>query len=139
MCGFVPKLASVVWIGHQPNDAPIYYNNEPDNEMFGSELPSDIWSAFMDAALKDLSIPSMDFPTPKFTGSTANGQFTKATPKKSSSPTPKPDPSQSDQGGHHGHSPSPTPSTSSTCNSWLGCTNPSQSGPPNGQQQNGTG
>jgi membrane peptidoglycan carboxypeptidase len=75
MCGYVPKLASTVWLGHQPNDGPIYYNNDPGQEMFGSELPSDIWSAFMNAALKDLNIPPQNFPTPTFTGSTSAGQF----------------------------------------------------------------
>ncbi len=75
MCGYVPKLASVVWLGHQPNDGPIYYNNDPSQQMFGSELPSDIWSAFMDAALKDLNIPSQNFPTPTFAGNTSAGQF----------------------------------------------------------------
>jgi membrane peptidoglycan carboxypeptidase len=75
MCGYVPQLASVVWIGHDWNAAPIYYNNDPNQEMFGSELPSDIWSAFMDAALKDLNIPSQDFPAPAFTGSSTAGQF----------------------------------------------------------------
>jgi membrane peptidoglycan carboxypeptidase len=75
MCGYVPKLASTVWLGHQPNDGPIYYNNDPGQEMFGSELPSDIWSAFMDAALKDMNIPSQNFPPPTFTGSTTAGQF----------------------------------------------------------------
>ena len=75
MCGYVPRLASVVWLGHQSADGPIYYNNDPNQQMYGSELPSDIWSAFMDAALKDLNLPAQDFPAPAFTGSTTAGQF----------------------------------------------------------------
>jgi membrane peptidoglycan carboxypeptidase len=75
MCGYVPRLASVVWVGQAGDDAPIYYNNDPNQEMYGSELPSDIWSTFMDAALNDMNIPSQDFPAPTFTGSTTAGQF----------------------------------------------------------------
>lgn len=143
MCGFVPKLASVVWVGHAGNDGPIYYNNDPGEEMFGSELPSDIWSAFMDAALKDMNIPSQDFPTPKFVGSVSAGQYAAPAPKPSKSTKPEPNPSSTEPGGgRHHNSPTPNPSTSSTCTSWFGCTTSTATPTPpgNGQQQNnGTG
>jgi membrane peptidoglycan carboxypeptidase len=141
MCGFVPQLASVVWVGHQPNDAPIYYNNDPGEEMFGSELPSDIWSAFMDAALKDMNMASQNFPTPKFVGSVSNGQFAKVVASPSKKNTPTPNPTDTQPGDGHHHSATPTPTDTSTCTSWLGCT-PATGTPtagPTGRQNNGTG
>lgn len=145
MCGFVPQLSSVVWVGHAGNDGPIYYNNDPGEEMFGSELPSDIWSAFMDAALKDMKAEAQNFPTPRFVGSISSGQFAAPAPKPTKTPkkNPTPDPSDTNQGGGRGRwSPSPQPTQSQPC-TIFGCNQtspPPSQGPPGGQAQpNATG
>ncbi|BCJ38916.1 penicillin-binding protein 1A [Actinocatenispora thailandica] len=85
MCGYVPQLATVVWIGRKKGDGPIY--NMWGAPMYGSEYPSFIWKAFMTKVLPDLNMPAENFPTPVFGGSETAGQVASSSP--SPSPTPK--------------------------------------------------
>ncbi|MEV0840017.1 transglycosylase domain-containing protein [Actinocatenispora sera] len=82
MCGYVPQLATVVWIGRKKGDGPIY--NMWGAPMYGSEYPSYIWKAYMSKAVQDLHMPPQNFPPPVYGGSKTAGQVA------SSSPSPKP-------------------------------------------------
>nr|WP_233608240.1 transglycosylase domain-containing protein [Nocardia stercoris] len=59
MIGFTPSLATAVWIGH---DTPAPLKTASGGPMYGSQLPSDIWKATMDGALK--GTPVEQFPKP---------------------------------------------------------------------------
>ncbi|GAA4202160.1 transglycosylase domain-containing protein [Actinocatenispora rupis] len=93
MCGYVPQLASTVWMGRKDQDGPIW--NQRMQPLYGSEFPSDIWSRFMSNALRDLKKTPQDFPTPTFAG-TLTGQY--GAPSPPAQPTtgtpPSPTPAQ---------------------------------------------
>jgi membrane peptidoglycan carboxypeptidase len=91
MCGFTPQLATAVWMGHTGNDGPL--RNANGSRIYGSGLPRQIWTAFMNAALEGTQ--ELPLPEPKFLGDETKGN--------ESSPSPTPSPSESD-------SPSPDPS-----------------------------
>ncbi|WP_203660118.1 transglycosylase domain-containing protein [Actinocatenispora rupis] len=121
MCGYVPQLASVVWMGRKDKDGPIY--NDWGAPLYGSEFPSDIWARFMSNALRDMNKPAQNFPTPTFSGSVDKGQMHSPSPSpsptpSSPSPTPSgPSPSNSIPGGWGGDPNSPNPGQSS-CSPW---------------------
>lgn len=50
MAGYTPQMAAAVWVGRTQGDGPI--KTKDGGNIFGSGLPSDIWKAFMDAALE---------------------------------------------------------------------------------------
>jgi membrane peptidoglycan carboxypeptidase len=60
MVGYTPSLSTAVWIGTVKGDAPLV--TKWGGPVYGSGLPSDIWKATMDGALKGTSVES--FPKP---------------------------------------------------------------------------
>jgi penicillin-binding protein 1A len=62
-CGYVPQLATCVWIGYPHREEPLL-NIEGVPEVFGGSLPAEIWHAFMAEAVGNLE--SRDFPQPSF-------------------------------------------------------------------------
>jgi membrane peptidoglycan carboxypeptidase len=60
MVGYTPSLSTAVWVGTVKDDKPLV--NKWGSPVYGSGLPSDIWKATMDGALKGTSDES--FPKP---------------------------------------------------------------------------
>lgn len=139
MCGYVPQLASTVWMGRKDEDGPIW--NQRHQPLYGSEFPSDVWSRFMSNALRDLNKPAQDFPTPTFSGK-LTGQYASPSPSpspSSASPTPSqntPSPSYSVPG-WPGNTNTPDPGQSS-CSPWdPACTRRNNNVAPNAQSTPG--
>ncbi|MFC9789485.1 transglycosylase domain-containing protein [Rhodococcus sp. NPDC127528] len=66
MVGYTPSLATAVWVGTEQG---VPLQNSWGGLMYGSGLPSDIWKATMDGALKGSPVES--FPTPEAIGGQA--------------------------------------------------------------------
>ncbi|HUZ14567.1 MAG TPA: transglycosylase domain-containing protein [Gaiellaceae bacterium] len=66
-CGFVPQLATCVWVGYPAGEIPLL-NVEGVGQVFGGTLPAEIWRDFMEPAVAPL--PVKNFPTPVFGGTT---------------------------------------------------------------------
>ncbi len=60
MVGYTPSLSTAVWVGTEQG-LPLV--NSYGGMIYGSGLPSDIWKATMDGALKGTDVEK--FPTPK--------------------------------------------------------------------------
>jgi membrane peptidoglycan carboxypeptidase len=60
MVGYTPSLSTAVWVGTVTGDKPLV--NKWGSPIYGSGLPSDIWKATMDGALKGTTVES--FPKP---------------------------------------------------------------------------
>ena len=60
MVGYTPSLSTAVWVGTVQGDKPLV--TASGSEVYGSGLPSDIWKATMDGALKGTS--NETFPKP---------------------------------------------------------------------------
>ena len=61
-CGFVPQLATCVWVGYPHKEVPLV-GVEGYGAVFGGSLPATIWREFMTGALENR--PVVDFPTPE--------------------------------------------------------------------------
>lgn len=61
MVGYTPSLSTAVWLGTAKGDAPLV--TASGAPVYGSGLPSDIWKAAMDGALKGTSNESFPKPT----------------------------------------------------------------------------
>jgi penicillin-binding protein 1A len=72
-CGYVPQLATCVWVGYPKGEIPLY-NVEGFYQVFGGSLPAEIWHDFMGPAVANL--PKLNFPTPVFNGTPINGTGT---------------------------------------------------------------
>ncbi|MGQ4619288.1 transglycosylase domain-containing protein [Nocardia sp. R7R-8] len=59
MVGYTPSLSTAVWVGTEQGDR---LRNASGGMIYGSGLPSDIWKATMDGALK--GTPNENFPKP---------------------------------------------------------------------------
>jgi len=60
MVGYTPSLSTAVWVGTVKGDKPLV--TASGAPVYGSGLPSDIWKATMDGALK--GTPNESFPKP---------------------------------------------------------------------------
>ncbi|HZT94330.1 MAG TPA: transglycosylase domain-containing protein [Gaiellaceae bacterium] len=60
-CGYVPQLATCVWVGYPRGEIPLY-NIEGVGSVAGGTLPAEIWHDFMAPAVGPL--PVENFPTP---------------------------------------------------------------------------
>jgi membrane peptidoglycan carboxypeptidase len=61
MVGYTPSLSTAVWVGTVRDDKPLV--TASGGEVYGSGLPSDIWKATMDGALKGTSTETFPKPT----------------------------------------------------------------------------
>lgn len=61
MVGYTPSLSTAVWLGTAKGDEPLV--TASGAPVYGSGLPSDIWKATMDGALKGTSNESFPKPT----------------------------------------------------------------------------
>ncbi|WP_045375642.1 transglycosylase domain-containing protein [Mycobacterium kyorinense] len=61
MVGYTPSLSTAVWVGTVQGDQPLV--NKWGGPVYGSGLPSDIWKATMDGALKGTNNESFPKPT----------------------------------------------------------------------------
>jgi membrane peptidoglycan carboxypeptidase len=61
MVGYTPSLSTAVWVGTVTGDKPLV--NKWGSPVYGSGLPSDIWKATMDGALKGTTVESFPKPT----------------------------------------------------------------------------
>jgi penicillin-binding protein 1A len=97
-CGYVPQLATCVWIGYPKAEISLY-NVEGISAVFGGSLPAEIWRRFMSEAVKNL--PARGFVYPQFTGHYVTSpysyvptytttQATTTTPPAKPAPKPKP-------------------------------------------------
>ena len=69
-CGYVPQLATCVWVGYPKGEIPLY-GVEGVGAVAGGTLPAEIWHRFMAAATA--AMPVQSFPTPAITGQTIYG------------------------------------------------------------------
>jgi membrane peptidoglycan carboxypeptidase len=60
MVGYTPSLSTAVWVGTVTGDKPLV--NKWGSPIYGSGLPSDIWKATMDGALKGTTTESFAKP-----------------------------------------------------------------------------
>jgi penicillin-binding protein 1A len=67
-CGYVPQLATCVWIGYPRAEVPLL-NVEGVPQVFGGSLPAEIWHNFMAPAVARL--PALEFPEPSLDANTA--------------------------------------------------------------------
>jgi penicillin-binding protein 1A len=72
-CGYVPQLATCVWVGYPQGEIPLL-NVEGYYQVFGGSLPARIWHDFMAPAVEHL--PVKDFPTPTIGGTIISGSGT---------------------------------------------------------------
>jgi penicillin-binding protein 1A len=117
-CGYVPQLATCVWIGYPKAEIPLE-NVEGYSAVYGGTLPALIWNRFMTAATADMQVrdfPSYDLssftgsaasPTAVATNATSPVATTQPRPSKTTEPTrtESPEPTQE---------PSPTSTESAT-------------------------
>jgi membrane peptidoglycan carboxypeptidase len=61
MVGYTPSLSTAVWVGTTEGDKPLV--NKSGAEVYGSGLPSDIWKATMDGALRGTDNETFPKPT----------------------------------------------------------------------------
>jgi penicillin-binding protein 1A len=97
-CGYVPRLATCVWIGYPKGEIPLE-NVEGYSAVYGGTIPALIWHDFMLKATEGMAV--QEFPPPSFDGYTTGA----STPPPSPSPSESPKPTQT---------PSPTPSPSAS-------------------------
>ncbi len=85
-CGYVPQLATCVWVGYPKAEIPLY-NIEGLYQVFGGSLPAQIWHNFMGPAVANL--PVVGFPQPILNGSiiSGTGTYGSSSPYSPSSPT----------------------------------------------------
>jgi len=86
MVGFTPSLSTAVWVGTVRGDTPL--ENKWGSPVWGSTLPSDIWKATMDGALKGTDQES--FPKPTSIGGYAGVPAAPPPPPSTPSPSPPP-------------------------------------------------
>jgi penicillin-binding protein 1A len=72
-CGFVPQLATCVWVGYPRGEIPLY-NVEGVYQVAGGTLPAKIWHDYMGPATAGLPVRS--FPTPTINGTQITGDGT---------------------------------------------------------------
>jgi penicillin-binding protein 1A len=117
-CGYVPQLATCVWVGYPKGEIPLQYV-EGYSAVFGGTIPALIWHDFMLKATANMEV--VDFPTPSYSGYTRGPVSPVPTPAPSKSPKPSPT------------TPSPTPSPTpppSPSPSPTGSPSPSPTGTP---------
>jgi penicillin-binding protein 1A len=109
-CGYVPQLATCVWIGYPKAEIPLE-GVEGYSAVYGGTLPALIWNRFMTAATAGL--PVRDFPTYDLSGFTGHAET--SAPVATSAPSPtatgRPSPSRTSEAPPT-HSPQPTQSPS---------------------------
>jgi penicillin-binding protein 1A len=71
-CGYVPQLATCVWVGYPKAEIPLY-GVEGWSAVFGGSLPAMIWNRFMSEAVKNMPVKS--FAYPEFTGHTVTSPY----------------------------------------------------------------
>ena len=54
-CGFVPQLATCVWVGYPAGEIPLL-DVEGVGEVYGGTLPAEIWREFMEPAVANLPV-----------------------------------------------------------------------------------
>jgi penicillin-binding protein 1A len=106
-CGYVPQLATCVWVGYPKNDTTPLTNVEGYSAVYGGTIPARIWHDFMVQAIAHMQ--PKDFPTPSTAGYTVGPPTPAPIPAPSPSKSPKPSPSPSPS-----LSPTPSPSPSPT-------------------------
>jgi penicillin-binding protein 1A len=72
-CGYVPQLATCVWIGYPRGEIPLQ-NVEGVYQVFGGSLPAEIWHDFMGPAVSNL--PVEQFPPYSLNGNVISGSGT---------------------------------------------------------------
>jgi membrane peptidoglycan carboxypeptidase len=84
MVGYTPSLSTAVWVGTTEGTKPL--ENASGSAVYGSGLPSDIWKATMDGALKGTDDES--FPKPAEIGGYAGVPQAPPPPPSTAPPTP---------------------------------------------------
>ena len=108
-CGFVPQLATCVWVGYPKAEIPLSYV-EGVAGVTGGSLPAEIWHAFMTQATAKL--PIQYFHSPVITGYTVSPPSTSSTYTPSySSPPPATTPAAPPPTQTHSAPPAPSPPT----------------------------
>jgi penicillin-binding protein 1A len=61
-CGFVPQLATCVWIGHAHAETPMAYV-DGFAQVVGGSVPARIWRTFMEPAVRPWPVRRLPGPT----------------------------------------------------------------------------
>jgi penicillin-binding protein 1A len=110
-CGYVPQLATCVWVGYPGASRPMR-NVEGYPEVYGGTLPALIWHDFMAAATAEMPVEGFapgsyelyaDPPPPPSPSPSAPAPTTSPEPSEPPAPSPSPEPEPSTE-------PSPKPS-----------------------------
>ena len=72
-CGYVPQLATCVWVGYPHREEPMNYV-EGYAPVYGGTIPASIWHDFMNGALAN--VPVQEFATPEIAQPTYSQQPT---------------------------------------------------------------
>jgi penicillin-binding protein 1A len=72
-CGYVPQLATCVWVGYPHREVPMDYV-EGYAPVYGGTIPASIWHDFMATALEN--VPVQEFPTPTISSSSSSSYTT---------------------------------------------------------------
>ena len=83
-CGFVPQLATCVWVGYPEGEIPLH-RRRGRRQVCGGTLPAEIWRDFMAPAVAPL--PVKNFPTPD-SSAARTSPATGRTPTRSTRPRP---------------------------------------------------
>ena len=83
-CGYVPQLATCVWVGYPKGEIPLY-GVEGFGQVFGGSLPAEIWHRFMSAAVAKM--PVRGFAYPNFVGHYISGQYYAPQPAVTTTPS----------------------------------------------------
>jgi penicillin-binding protein 1A len=83
-CGFVPQLATCVWVGYPQAEIPLL-NLDGFAQVVGGSIPARIWHDFMQPALHDMPIRSL--PTPGLTQLQPKAPAVNAAPTATSQPS----------------------------------------------------
>jgi penicillin-binding protein 1A len=103
-CGYVPQLATCVWVGYPERARPMT-NVEGYPSVYGGTIPASIWHDFMAAATDGM--PVVEFPQVSYDAYAdppAPAPAPSAAPEPSAAPPPEPSPKPSPE-----PSPEPTP------------------------------
>jgi penicillin-binding protein 1A len=90
-CGYVPQLATCVWVGHREGAIPMRDVNG-HSSVYGGSIPAMIWRDFMAAATADLPIQPFDEPAELFGGQWSPPPAPAPEPAPTPEPTPTPQP-----------------------------------------------
>ncbi|HEY2310069.1 MAG TPA: penicillin-binding transpeptidase domain-containing protein, partial [Gaiellaceae bacterium] len=85
-CGYVPQLATCVWVGYPKGETPLY-NVEGVGQVAGGTLPAEIWHNYMESAVGSLPVKQFPAASDLYGGTPISGTGTYSYGSSSTFPT----------------------------------------------------